>query len=74
MAYLSLVFWLCAAGAAGEDLQSCDRIALPWYGSFWGCQIEAQQEIAAWMRRAHREEDRLRRWRCTIEPVPQTFG
>jgi hypothetical protein len=70
MNYVSLVFWLCAPGMVGEDPAACDRVTLPWYGSFWACQMHGQAEIAAWLRRAGREGERVLRYRCTAEPVP----
>lgn len=74
MMYITLTFWLCAAGAAGDPETSCERIALPWYGSFVGCQLHGQLEIAEWVRKAGREGERLQRYRCSAEPVPGTLA
>jgi hypothetical protein len=74
MSNISLVFWLCTLGTTSEDPVACDRVALPWYGTFWACQMHGQAEIADWLRKAGREGERVARYRCTIEPVPQTYG
>ncbi len=70
MMYVTLTFWLCAAGTVADLETSCDRVALPWYGSFVGCQMYGQAEIADWLRRAGRERERVLRYRCTAEPMP----
>ncbi|MCS6780291.1 MAG: hypothetical protein NZ555_11385 [Geminicoccaceae bacterium] len=70
MFYITLTFWLCAAGTTGAPDQLCDRVALPWYGSFVACQMHGQAEIADWLRKAGREGERVARYRCTAEPVP----
>jgi hypothetical protein len=70
MIYVTLTFWLCAAGSGGVAEPACDRVVLPWYGSFWACQMQGQAEIADWLRKAGREGERVTRWRCTAESVP----
>ncbi|MCL6608185.1 MAG: hypothetical protein K6T74_08855 [Geminicoccaceae bacterium] len=70
MMYVTLTFWLCAAGTSTVTDPVCDRVSLPWYGSFAACQTHGQAEIADWLRKAGREGERVRRWRCTAEPVP----
>lgn len=74
MWYVTLTFWLCAAGASGDLEAGCERITLPWYGSFVACQMNGQAEIAAWVRRAGREDARVLRYRCTAEPVPEKLA
>lgn len=74
MMYVTLTFWLCAAGTVGDIETACERISLPWYGSFAACQTGGQVEIAQWVRRAGREGERVLRYRCTAEPVPQKFA
>lgn len=69
---VTLTFWLCALGTPVDA--ECDRIALPWYGSFMACQLQGPAEIAGWLRRAGRENDRVLRYRCTVEPVPEKFA
>jgi hypothetical protein len=70
MMHVTLTFWLCAAGTSSVTDQACDRVALPWYGSFVACQMHGQAEIADWLRKAGREGERVLRYRCTAEPVP----
>ncbi len=74
MMYVTLTFWLCALGASGDPEAVCDRITLPWYGSFAACQFRGQAEIADWLRRAGREGERVLRYRCTAEPVPEKLA
>jgi len=74
MMTVTLTFWLCAAGATANLESACDRVSLPWYGTFLGCQMHGQAEIAAWLRRAGREGDRVVRYRCTAEPLPGTLA
>lgn len=72
MITVTLTFWLCAAGAPVSA--ECDRVTLPWYGSLTACQMGGQAEIAAWLRRAGREGERVARYRCTAEPIPDRFA
>lgn len=72
MTFVTLTFWLCASGVPVGD--ACERVSLPWHGSFLACQMRGQAEIAAWLRRAGREEEKPARYRCTAEPVPGSLA